>query len=337
MHAKLVAGIVGVVLTEKCIAHLYRRCVNRSRIIEISLASGVLPAPPSGLAAKLSLGKSPLTLQDVINVFEGAMNDGRVDGVLIKLGGQGIGLAMIQELRDAIKRFRAKGKWAIAYSDGIGSEDGPATSLYYLATACDHIYIQPVGILSLVGALGQAEFFRGTLDKLGIEAKVECRKEFKNYKNIFTESQYTPAHKEATTHLITVLFNQIVEGIAAERAMTVDEVRDLLDKGPYLAQEAANAKLIDGVLHPDEVYDLAKTKAARGRWFIEPVIVAARTYLKHNQIKKMYWTDLRKRPHSSRQESGLCIGRFNCRRHSRCCPSRSCKRQGNQSNSCKNR
>src|SRR5690349_13845713 len=62
--------------------------------------------------AELVFG-SKETLRDVLDALERAGNDPRVKGIFARLGGDSLGLATCQELRDAIADFRAKGKFAI--------------------------------------------------------------------------------------------------------------------------------------------------------------------------------------------------------------------------------
>ena len=93
---------------------------------------------------------SKATLRDVLDTLERAGSDARVKGLYARLGGDSLGLATCQELRDAIRDFRAKGKFAIVFTDSFG-EFGPGTRPFYLATAFDEIWLQPLGSLGLVG------------------------------------------------------------------------------------------------------------------------------------------------------------------------------------------
>ena len=92
----------------------------------------------------------------------------------LQLGDDLLALAKTQEVRDAIRAFRAKGKVAIAFADTFG-EGGPGTRPYYLATACDEIWLQPLGEVGLTGLRSEMPFFRGALDLLGVTASFEHR------------------------------------------------------------------------------------------------------------------------------------------------------------------
>jgi protease-4 len=175
------------------------------------LAEGAGPDPLSELVFG---GKE--TLRDVLDALERGGNDARVKGLYARLGGDTLGLATCQELRDAIAAFRAKGKFAIAFSDSFG-EFGPATRPYYLATAFDEIWLQPLGSLGLIGLHSEQTFFRGTLDRLGVVPSFAHREEYKTATNLLTETAMTAAQREEVDDLLSASEAQIVRGIAAER------------------------------------------------------------------------------------------------------------------------
>ena len=89
------------------------------------------------------------------------------------------------------------------------------------------------------------------------------RYEYKNAMNTFTEKKFTAAHKEASSKIVSSIFGQMVRGIAEGRKLGEDEVRAIIDKGPYLGKEALDARLVDGLAYRDEVYEKAKAKAGK--------------------------------------------------------------------------
>jgi protease-4 len=166
-----------------------------------------------------------------------------------------------------VKAFRTKKKFAVAYSETFG-EFGPGNGPYYLATAFDEIWLQPSGDLGLNGLVGESPFFRGVLDKLGVKPEFGQRHEFKNAMNQYTETKFTDAHREATRTLIESVYGQMVKGIAEGRKMTEDEIRALVDRGPFLGPEALEARLVDGLAYRDEVHEkLRKKGGADAKFF----------------------------------------------------------------------
>jgi protease-4 len=171
-----------------------------------------------------------------------------------------MGLAVIQEIRDAVIKFGESGKFTVAYAETFG-EVGPGNGAYYLATAFDEIYLQPSGDIGLTGLMYQSLFLRGTLDKLHITPRMDHRKEYKNAKNILTETEFTEAHEEAVQKVMDSHFSQIVRGIVESRGISEEQLTTLIDNAPLLGNEAIGAKLVDELLYRDEVYEKVKAKA----------------------------------------------------------------------------
>lgn len=236
--------------------------VPQKAILEVDLERGLPETPPDDPFAVLG-GKRPMTLRDVVDALEKAGDDPHVVGLVARLGAAPIGVAELQEVRDAVKAFRAKKKPAFAYAETFG-EFAPGNGAYYLATAFDEIWLQPSGDVCLNGLVAESPFIRGALDKLGVKPEFGQRYEFKNAMNTYTETKYTDAHREATKALVDDLFGQMVTGISEGRKMSEAEVRALVDRGPFLGPEALEAKLVDALAYRDEVHAKLVAKAGAG-------------------------------------------------------------------------
>jgi protease IV len=234
-------------------------------ILNIDLTQGLAEGPREDRLLQLLVGPKP-TLRDVLDGIETASNDPRVKVLLARVGGDELGLGNTQELRDAIAAFRAKGKFALAFADSFG-EFGPGTRPYYLAAAFDEICLQPMGNVGLTGLYAEVPFFKGTLDWLGIVPEFDHREEFKTAMNTLTETRMTPAHREEVDALLTSIGGQIVRGIAKDRKLPESAVRDAIDRGPLLAEEARDAKLVDRLAYRDEVLAEARAHAGSGAEF----------------------------------------------------------------------
>lgn len=204
-----------------------------------------------------ALGEHPTTVRDVVDALEKAGSDSRVKGLVVRIGNAPGSMAVVQELRDAVKAFRATGKKAVAYADSFG-EGGAATGAYYFASAFDEVYIQPSGDVALVGLGMETAFARDGLAKLGVQPRLGKRYEYKNAVNTFTEQGFTAPHREATERFVGSLYGQVVKGIAEERELTEDAVRAAVDRAPLLGKAAMEAKLVDGLRYRDEVYEKVK-------------------------------------------------------------------------------
>jgi protease IV len=243
-------------------------------ILSVDLTQGLAEGPHEDRLLRLLVGGEP-TLRDVLDGIETASGDPRVKGLLARVGDDGLGLAKIQELRDAIAAFRAKGKFALAFADSF-SEFGPGTRPYYLATAFDEIWLQPMGNVGLTGLYTEVPFFKGTLDLLGVTPQFGHREEFKTAMNSLTETKMTPPHREEVDALLASISGQIAHGIAEARKLSEAEVREAIDRGPLLADEARQAKLVDRLGYRDEVIAHAHSRAGSGA-----ELTSLATYLDH--------------------------------------------------------
>ncbi len=235
-------------------------------ILEVNLETSMIEDVPDDTVARAMLS-GRLVVRDLVEALERAAADRRVVGLLAKVGGAPLGMAQVQELREALRAFRARKKFALAWAETFGEFSSSGGS-YYLATACDQIWLQPSGDVGLTGILMESPFIRGTLDKLAVKPRMDHRYEYKNALNVITEKKYTPAHREAVEKVMHSWFSQMVQGIAEARRLSADQVRAQIDRGPFLGREALDAKLVDGLAYRDEVHEKAKQQAGPGAAFL---------------------------------------------------------------------
>ncbi len=203
--------------------------------------------------------KSHISLQDTILAIKRAKQDSHIVGIKANLSSQSLGLAQIQEMREAMADFRAGGKPVFLYSETIGEGEG-ALPAYYLASAFGNIWVQPSGTVGIAG-IGTEEFFlKKFLDRFGLKGSFVARKEYKSAPETFTATSMSPANREAMTALIGSWFEQITAGIAADRGLDAAQVKALVDKGPLLAPEALESKLIDHLGYRDEFEATVKSE-----------------------------------------------------------------------------
>src|SRR5215467_10234227 len=199
-------------------------------IIELDLTEGVIESrPPDPLAAFQT--RHQLTVADVVAGLKLARDDNRVKALVAKVGGKPIGLAAVQELRDAVRRFCEAGKPTIAWAETFG-EFSAGNVPYYLATAFDTIYLQPSGEVGLTGIAVERRFLRGTLDKLGVTMEVSARHEYKSAAEQLTESGFSGPAREATQRMAESVTGQLTDAIAERGKITADDARRLIDGGP---------------------------------------------------------------------------------------------------------
>ena len=221
-------------------------------ILELDLTEGIAEEPPADPVSAL-LAMRRTRLADVLDGLRRARTDDRVRALVVKVGGRGIGLARVQELRTAVQEFARAGKLTVAWAETFG-DFSPGNVPYYLATAFDRIYLQPSGDVGLTGISMENWFYRGTLDKLGLDFQVGKRHEYKSAAERLTEHGFTGPAREAMERLAASIVEQITEAIGQRLEIPVREARALIDRGPFLADEALDARLVDVLGYRDEVY-----------------------------------------------------------------------------------
>lgn len=239
--------------------HLLRR---PPVVLAIDLARPALDPPPANPLEKLAGARRP-AMRDVLEAIERAATDTRVTALLVRLGHPAADWAAASELREAVTRFRASGKPAIAHAESFGEFAG-ANLAYVVATGFDEILLQPSGTLELTGVAREVPFLRGVLDKLGVEPQFDARHEYKSMKDTFTETAFTPAHREAEERMVASLHELLLAAIADGRGVDEARARELVDGGPYLGAEAQAAGLVDRLCWRDEAVTEAKRRAGEG-------------------------------------------------------------------------
>ncbi|SDH76983.1 protease-4 [Sinosporangium album] len=220
-------------------------------VLELDITEGFIEGPPSDpVEALLTMRKARLA--DVLSGLKRARQDPRVKALIVKIGGP-LGLAAVQELRQAVIRLRAAGKLTVAYAETFG-EFGAGTVPYYLATAFERVYLQPSGDIGLTGVVIEQHFVKSALDKLGVDYQLGQRHEYKTAANTFTQDHMTDAHRESSARIVRSITEQAVAGIAEGRGLSPERVRELIDQGPFIGAEALSAGLVDGLAYRDEVY-----------------------------------------------------------------------------------
>jgi protease IV len=200
--------------------------------------------------AELGLATPELTLPQMIIGLDRAASDPRVKGFVISLRSGEYSLSQLQDLRDAVKRFKSSGKFTKIFAPSYG-EIGTGLGAYYLASAFDEIWMQPVGVVSIAGLYAHSPYLRGLLDRFGITPEFFGRKEYKTAMENMTATGMSPASREMMQSVITSMGDTIASDIARDRKKVSGNFRNLMNKGLFTDQEALQAKLIDQINYSD--------------------------------------------------------------------------------------
>lgn len=255
----------------------FTRQLTSPLILELDLTEGVIETrPPDPLSAVMT--RHQPTITDLLAGLRAARNDDRVKALVVKVGGKAIGLGVVQELREAISRFRSSGKPTWAWAETFG-EFSAGNVPYYLATAFETIYLQPSGDVGLTGLAVERVFLRGALDKLGVTMEIGARHEYKSAAEQLTETGFSGPAREATERIAESVTGQLAEAIADRRKTSPEEANRLINEGPYLAEQALAAGLVDALGYRDEVYAALRKQVGN-----DPVLLYLGRYQRSREL-----------------------------------------------------
>lgn len=218
-------------------------------LLEIDLGRGVTEAAPASPIEALRERNTPALAALVEGLRRGA-GDARVAGLVVHAGA-GITLPQAQELRAAIAGFRASGKPALAWSEAFG-EVTHGTVGYLVASACDEVWLQPSGDVSLTGAVLGGLFLRGALDKLGALPQFRKRKEFKSAAETFMDSSMSAPNHEMLEAIVESVNAVVADQIATSRGVTTEQVTAAMREARMSAEQARELGFVDHVGYRDE-------------------------------------------------------------------------------------
>lgn len=219
----------------------------RDNSVLVLKVDGELPDYVPDTFSRRLFGKDQLSLTTLLEQLRKAKVDKRIGGVMLEIDLLGAGWAKAEELRDAIADFRTSGKPIYAYLELATNKE------YYIATACERVYLAPSADLFINGFAADVIFFRGALDKLGIYPDVYQIGRYKNAPDQFTRKEMTKDHRDVINSLLDDLFKRFINTVAETRKKSAEEVSALVDAAPFSAADAQKAGLIDGASYRDEV------------------------------------------------------------------------------------
>lgn len=234
----------------------YDRTTVAENSVLVLNVSGSLPdyAPDDPVADALGMG-SGQSFAGLLTQLRKAKVDNRIGAVLLDINFPGIGWGKAAELRDAIKDVRSAGKPVYAYME-IGTNRE-----YYIATAAEKIYMPPTGDLYVNGLAAEAMFYKGSLDKLGVEAEViQIGPKYKNAPDQYTKTKMGEGQAEVMNAIVDEYYNMLASAISESRGKTVEEVKTMIDSAPHNAVQAKELGLIDDAVYRVQVDDLLKQK-----------------------------------------------------------------------------
>ena len=230
--------------------------VEEQSILKIDLSEVISDAPSTDPMAGLDLmtmqATPQLSLYSALRAIDAAAGDERIKGIYLRMNGAGATMetAVMEELRETLVQFKESGKFILSYNESY------TQGSYYLASVADKIYLQPEGSMEWSGLASNLIFFKGLIDKLGLDIEIfrptACR--YKSAVEPYFMTRMSDENRAQMQALVDSTWKTLTENISKARGISVEELNRLADElEVMLPMEAVEHKLIDGVCYEDEM------------------------------------------------------------------------------------
>ena len=233
--------------------------VEADSALILNLEGDLPEQSPVGVSLPFFEQRQALTVAETWNLLRRAGSDSRIKSLVLEPRGLNVGWAKLEELRGDIVAFKKSGKPVYAYLRTAGTRE------YYLASVADRIFISPEDELDVKGMRAELMYFKGALDKLGVNLEFEHVGKYKDAPDMFTKTGSSPETREVLNQLLDQFYGDFVNAVAEGRKKTPDAVRALIDNGPFVGQEALDGGLVDELAYEDQVYAKLEASVQKGK------------------------------------------------------------------------
>jgi protease-4 len=260
----LVCGLVLAFLTAAIFVFALVRLADRTptvsdnSVLMLRLEGDIPERAPVEIPLPMFDSESKLTVRDLWSILKRASTDSPVKAVVIAPRGLSIGWAKADEIRESLASFKKSGKPVYALLRSPGMRE------YLLATVADRIYTSPEDRVDVKGLRLEAMYFANTLNKLGVSMEVVHAGKYKDAYDMFTRTSMSPETREVLNGILDEFYAKLTNTISVSRKKTPEEVRALIDKGPFVPADALAAGLVDVLGYEDQLFGDLKTRVKSG-------------------------------------------------------------------------
>lgn len=208
-----------------------------------------------------SFESTPATgLHDIVRLLDHAANDGSIEGILIKASAtSSLGMVTASTIRDAIQKFRDESdKFVYAYGDFYENTS------YLMASAADSIFVNPMGIVDVNGYATMIPFFKGAMDKLGVDMNIFYAGKFKSATEPYRRKNMSEQSRRQTKEYLNDNFNLYLDEVTQSRGISKENLEKLINElNIDNSEDAVNLGIIDGVKHWYQVEDMIRNQLGK--------------------------------------------------------------------------
>jgi protease-4 len=261
--------------------------VPTNSVLYLEFKDEIRETPKMGNITDAFAEKQP-TVRDIVTAIDKGARDPKIKGIAARMYDGNFNLTHIEEIRDAIKRFKTSGKFTKIYSTSYGGA-GSGMGRFYLASAFDERWMQPMGIVGITGVRAEVPFVKSLLDKIGITPQFIQKKEYKTAYESAMRDGISPENKQMLTDLVNGIESILMTNIPADLGMPPQKFKELVDQGLFTSDEALDTGLITHIGYPDQVADGIEHMLGKIGAPPEDVFIPVESYLprnKHTTTKK---------------------------------------------------
>ncbi|HEY9123108.1 MAG TPA: signal peptide peptidase SppA [Bacteroidales bacterium] len=248
--------------------------IEPNSILKLTLENEIVERSSKGILDNIDIGYGQSKqdgLNEILENIEKAKADPNIRGIYLELSIIQASIGTISEIRNALLQFKTSGKKVIAYGEYMSQ------GAYYLASVADEVYLNPEGSIIFKGAQAEVIFFKGALDKLGIEAQIIRHGKFKSAVEPFLNNKMSPENREQLQAMLDAIWNNTVYDIAKSRNISPEKVKKIANTlNTSDADSCVVTGIVDSLLYKDQIY--AKLLKISGSSNNEPKLVTLAKY-----------------------------------------------------------
>ena len=232
--------------------------VESGSVLRINLSGVVVDqaTTPSIMDVVQDNVDTQLSLSEIVQAIKNAKDDSRIEGILLDCKGASVGISQSEDIINALKEFKTSNKWIWSYADTYTQTD------YFIASVADSVFLNPIGMVDIHGLSGQVIFFKGLMDKIGIEAQIVKVGTYKSAVEPFMLTGMSDANRQQMTHYIGRIWDNMKQDIAKNRNTHADSVNSWADSYTFSfsAEDYLNLNIVDALKYTHELEELVAEK-----------------------------------------------------------------------------
>lgn len=221
---------------------------------------------------------SGLSLPQICENFIKAAYDPRISGIYLHIDGLNCGWAKVEELRRHIFNFKKSGKFVVAYLPACREKE------YYLASACDDLYLPPTAYFSFYGFTVQAAFLAGVFENVGIQPDVQRIGKYKSAGDQLTRKSMSKENCEMLTAILDNIYGNWLDKVSSTKGKKIEDMKNFINEGVYKVERLKEEGLITNMHYDDEVISMLKEKVGVQKDKVLPMV----DYSKYSRVRN--WT-----------------------------------------------